>query len=102
MPAMAALRDASSASRRSPSNMPSRSRSRGRCNGWEEPVTVYVALLRAINVGGTGKLPMTELKAVCEELGFSDVKTYIQSGNVLFRSDAAEAEVEQRLDDALG
>jgi len=65
-------------------------------------VTVYVALLRAINVGGTGKLPMATLKAVCEELGFSDVKTYIQSGNVLFRADAAEAEVEQRLDDALG
>ncbi len=63
---------------------------------------VYVALLRAINVGGTGKLPITELKAVCEGLGFSDVKTYIQSGNVLFRADAAEAEVEQKLDDALG
>ncbi|QFY59453.1 DUF1697 domain-containing protein [Rhizobium grahamii] len=65
-------------------------------------MTVYVALLRAINVGGTGKLPMTELKAVCEKLGFSDVKTYIQSGNVLFRAEEAEAEVEQRLDDALG
>ncbi|KRB50120.1 hypothetical protein ASE04_16240 [Rhizobium sp. Root708] len=65
-------------------------------------MTVYVALLRAINVGGTGKLPMATLKAACEELGFSDVKTYIQSGNVLFRADAAEAEVEQKLDDALG
>jgi len=63
---------------------------------------VYVALLRAVNVGGTGKLPMTTLKAVCEELGFSDVKTYIQSGNVLFRADEPEAEVEQKLDEALG
>ena len=65
-------------------------------------MTVYVALLRAINVGGTGKLPMAELKAVCEKLGFSNVKTYIQSGNVLFRADEAEADVEQKLDDALG
>ncbi|MEK1894736.1 MAG: DUF1697 domain-containing protein [Rhizobium sp.] len=65
-------------------------------------MTVYVALLRAINVGGTGKLPMKTLKAICEELGFSDVKTYIQSGNVLFRSDESKAEVEQKLDDALG
>ncbi|WP_028745960.1 DUF1697 domain-containing protein [Rhizobium mesoamericanum] len=65
-------------------------------------MTVYVALLRAINVGGTGKLPMADLKAVCEELGFSDVKTYIQSGNVLFRTNEAEAQVEQKLDNALG
>jgi uncharacterized protein (DUF1697 family) len=65
-------------------------------------VTVYVALLRAINVGGTGKLPMAKLKAVCEELGFSDVKTYIQSGNVLFRAGEGEAAVERKLDEALG
>ncbi len=65
-------------------------------------MTVYVALLRAINVGGTGKLPMADLKAACEGLGFSDVKTYIQSGNVLFRAEAEEAEVERKLDNALG
>ncbi|MEH7880383.1 DUF1697 domain-containing protein [Rhizobium laguerreae] len=63
---------------------------------------VYIALLRAVNVGGTGSLPMAELKAICEGLGFSDVKTYIQSGNVLFRSDEAEKVVVERLDDALG
>ncbi|MGO8152374.1 DUF1697 domain-containing protein [Rhizobium leguminosarum] len=63
---------------------------------------VYIALLRAVNVGGTGALPMAELKAICEGLGFSDVKTYIQSGNVLFRSDEAEKTVEERLDEALG
>ncbi|MEI1252343.1 DUF1697 domain-containing protein [Rhizobium aouanii] len=63
---------------------------------------VYIALLRAVNVGGTGSLPMAELKAICEGLGFSDVKTYIQSGNVLFRSDEAEETVEERLDEALG
>ncbi|SCB60909.1 Uncharacterized conserved protein, DUF1697 family [Rhizobium aethiopicum] len=63
---------------------------------------VYIALLRAINVGGTGSLPMTELKAICEGLGFNDVKTYIQSGNVLFRSDETEKAIEEKLDKALG
>ena len=63
---------------------------------------VHIALIRAINVGGTGKLAMTELKAICETLGFTDVKTYIQSGNVLFRADANEADVARTLDDALG
>lgn len=53
---------------------------------------VHIALLRAVNVGGTGALPMAELKAICEEIGFSDVATYIQSGNVVFRSgDSADA-----------
>jgi uncharacterized protein (DUF1697 family) len=47
-------------------------------------VSAFVALLRAVNVGGTGKLPMSELKATCEELGFTSVRTYIASGNVVF------------------
>ncbi|MCJ9673933.1 MULTISPECIES: DUF1697 domain-containing protein [unclassified Neorhizobium] len=64
-------------------------------------MTVYVALLRAVNVAGTA-LQMTELKSLCETLGFADVKTYIQSGNVLFRSDEAEAKVADKLDEALG
>lgn len=46
----------------------------------------YVALLRAVNVGGTGKLPMTELRRMCEEAGFESVQTYIASGNVVFGS----------------
>ncbi|MBW9064138.1 DUF1697 domain-containing protein [Rhizobium herbae] len=62
---------------------------------------VHIALLRAINVGGTGKLAMADLKAVCEKAGFSDVKTYIQSGNVLFRSDLAAANAAKVLDMAL-
>jgi uncharacterized protein (DUF1697 family) len=62
---------------------------------------VYVALLRAVNVGGTGTLPMAELKAICEGLGFADVKTYIQSGNVLFRSELAETKVQGKLEAAL-
>ena len=53
------------------------------------------AFLRAVNVGGTGKLPMAELKAMCEGLGFSKVQTYIASGNVVFETalSAAKAKV---------
>lgn len=47
-------------------------------------MTVFIGLLRAVNVGGTGKLAMADLKALCLEAGFSDVSTYIQSGNVVF------------------
>jgi uncharacterized protein (DUF1697 family) len=61
----------------------------------------YVALLRAINVGGTGKLPMTELRALCEGCGFTDVTTYIQSGNVVFRSELDGAAVKKELEAAL-
>ena len=50
----------------------------------------YVALLRAVNVGGTGKLPMSELAAMCEDAGFARVRTYIASGNVVFVSELDE------------
>lgn len=49
---------------------------------------VYVALLRAVNVGGKNRLPMPALRALFEELGCVDVATYIQSGNVVFRREA--------------
>src|ERR1700758_823625 len=60
-----------------------------------------VALLRAVNVGGTGKLPMSELKAMCEELGFDKVRTYIASGNVVFTSRKSEAAVKATLEKRL-
>lgn len=47
---------------------------------------LFVALLRGINVGGNNKVEMKKLKSVVEELGFSQVKTYINSGNVIFES----------------
>jgi len=47
-------------------------------------MTAMVALLRGINVGGRGKLPMADLRAMAEGCGFRDVATYIQSGNVVF------------------
>jgi uncharacterized protein (DUF1697 family) len=46
----------------------------------------YLALLRGINVGGKNLVRMAELRAAVEDLGFADVATYIQSGNVLFRA----------------
>jgi len=64
-------------------------------------MTRYVALLRAVNVGGTGKLPMAELRTMCESLGFTEVRTYIASGNVVFDSKLAEAAVKTRLERCL-
>ena len=61
----------------------------------------YVALLRAINVGGTGKLPMTDLKVMCEDAGFAHVQTYIASGNVVFESNASPAKVKSELEKRL-
>jgi uncharacterized protein (DUF1697 family) len=61
----------------------------------------YVALLRAVNVGGTGQLPMAELKSVCETAGFSRVETYIASGNVVFDSALPVVEIERRLESGL-
>lgn len=64
-------------------------------------LTRYVALLRAVNVGGTGKLPMADLKALCAQAGFERIETYIASGNVVFDSKLAapkaRAALEQRL-----
>ena len=64
-------------------------------------MAVFVALLRAINVGGTGKLAMKDLVALCEDAGFQSVRTYIQSGNVVFQSRLAESGVKARLERAL-
>ena len=64
-------------------------------------MTAYIALLRAVNVGGTGKLPMTELKAMCEAAGFDQVRTYIASGNVVFSSDLEENAVRAAIEKPL-
>lgn len=61
----------------------------------------WAALLRAVNVGGTGKLPMAELKALCEGLGFERVQTYIASGNVVFASEHSETELRGAIEAAL-
>lgn len=64
-------------------------------------MAAFIALLRAVNVGGTGKLPMNEMKAMCEELGFGSVRTYIASGNVVFTSRKSEATVKSALEKRL-
>src|SRR3954469_20798170 len=56
-------------------------------------MAAYIALLRAVNVGGTGKLPMSDLRELCEKAGFRKVRTYIASGNVVFESRMTEAQV---------
>jgi uncharacterized protein (DUF1697 family) len=65
----------------------------------------YVALLRAVNVGGA-KLPMAELRELCGALGWRDVQTYIQSGNVVFDSNepapALEAALERAVEQRFG
>jgi uncharacterized protein (DUF1697 family) len=49
-------------------------------------MALYVALLRSVNLGGHGRLSMVDLKQSFDTLGYKDVSTYIQTGNVLFRS----------------
>jgi uncharacterized protein (DUF1697 family) len=69
-------------------------------------MTVYVALLRAVNVGGTGLLPMKQLQTLCAEHGLNNVRTYIQSGNVMFESQRSEpglrSEIEQAIAEKMG
>jgi uncharacterized protein (DUF1697 family) len=59
--------------------------------------TSYVALLRAVNVGGTGKLPMPRLLELCADAGFTGARTYIASGNVIFQSPDCETAVRDAL-----
>jgi uncharacterized protein (DUF1697 family) len=66
----------------------------------------YVALLRGINVGGHNRISMPDLRALVEATGGEDVSTYVQSGNVVFRSekkpDAAGAAIEKAIKKELG
>ncbi len=62
----------------------------------------YVALLRGINVGGQKKIKMADLRVLLEELGLEEVRTYIQSGNIIFKSTTAncttlEAQIAKRI-----
>jgi uncharacterized protein (DUF1697 family) len=51
-------------------------------------VTVYVALLRSVNVAGHGRMSMSDVQRTFETLGYTDVSSYIQTGNIIFRSPA--------------
>jgi uncharacterized protein (DUF1697 family) len=70
-------------------------------------VQTFVALLRGINVGGRALVPMPELKSLFASMGLEEVSTYIQSGNVVFRSAAGDEqdvadEIEERIAEAFG
>ncbi len=60
----------------------------------------FLALLRAVNVGGR-KMPMAELRGLCAELGWADGETYIQSGNLLFSAAGSRAELESALEQGI-
>jgi uncharacterized protein (DUF1697 family) len=64
-------------------------------------MTRYLVLLRGINVGGRNKVPMARLRQLLEELGYSDVSTYIASGNVLLSSERPPAEIKDRIEETL-
>ena len=64
-------------------------------------MATYVALLRAVNVGGSGKLPMAALVKMCAALGFEQVRTYIASGNAVFSSRLRERKVKAALEECL-
>jgi uncharacterized protein (DUF1697 family) len=64
-------------------------------------VTVMLAFLRGINVGGNKLVPMAELRALATKLGFGDVATFIQSGNLIFTTTQAPAAVETALQAAI-
>src|SRR3569832_2338061 len=53
----------------------------------------FVILLRAVNVGGFGKLSMADFREILSGLGFKNVQTYIQSGNAVIDSDGSDASV---------
>lgn len=59
---------------------------------------IYIALLRGVNVSGQKKIPMAELRGILSKLGFVNVQTYIQSGNVVFQSsEIDEIKIEERI-----
>jgi len=64
-------------------------------------MTRWIGLLRGINVGGTRKVPMADLRTLCGELGFGHPQTHIASGNVMFDADGDAETVARRLEAAM-
>lgn len=64
-------------------------------------MSTFIALLRGINVGGKNKIKMADLKCMCEEIGFTNVETYIQSGNVIFKSNENEEVLAEKIERGL-
>jgi uncharacterized protein (DUF1697 family) len=64
-------------------------------------VTTFIALLRGINVGGHNRIPMAELRAISAGLGWADVQTYVQSGNLVFRAEDSPESLAAALERAI-
>jgi uncharacterized protein (DUF1697 family) len=62
---------------------------------------LFVGLLRGINVSGRNMIPMAELRSLCEELKWTGVQSYIQSGNLIFAADGTPAEIERQLEQSI-
>ena len=62
----------------------------------------HIALLRGINLGPNRRVAMADLRALCEDLGYEDVRTYVQSGNVVFTTAAEPSVVERELSSEIG
>ena len=82
------------ATRTSRSTYPGSTRSRG-------DVTTFIALLRGINVSGHNKIPMGDLRRLCDGLGYGNAQTYIQSGNVVLAATDGAAAIEGKLEHAI-
>src|SRR5580693_301476 len=64
-------------------------------------MTTYVAMLRGINVGGHAKVAMADLRSTFQDLGYGEVQTYIQSGNVVFGASGSAAKVQSAIEAGL-
>jgi uncharacterized protein (DUF1697 family) len=64
-------------------------------------MNTHIAFLRGINVGGNTMVSMKELVVICAHIGFKNARTYLNSGNVIFRSSLPEAELQKALETAL-
>jgi uncharacterized protein (DUF1697 family) len=74
----------------------------GHTEGWKDGgAATYVAFLRGVNLGPSNKISMPELRAMAEDLGYTDVATYINSGNLIISSPKKAATVEREISDAI-
>lgn len=61
----------------------------------------YIVLLRGINVSGKNKLPMADLRALLSELGYQNIQTYIQSGNIILDSEKEKSILEKEIKEGI-
>ena len=64
-------------------------------------MTTYIALLRGINVSGQKIIKMADLRALCQKMGFSNVQTYIQSGNILLQSELTADQIAEKISNGI-